>query len=87
MSHETAETCGQLCAEPMSDPAAWLLLVIDLCHLVPMQLFLIVFYFIPRRYYLSGEEEDIDIDKLDIKEPLLEINEALYEKDWDEIDN
>ena len=36
-----------------------------------MEMFLIVFYFIPRRYYLSGEEESINID---IREPLLDDN-------------
>ena len=62
VAHENAQTCTELCAEPLTNEAAWLLLILDLCHLIPMELFLVVFYIIPRRFYLSGNEEEINID-------------------------
>ena len=77
ISHSDTATCASLCAEPATNGAAWLLLTIDLCHILPMEMFLVVFYLIPRRYYISGEEVDI---KLDINEPLLDANKDFFEQ-------
>lgn len=62
--------CAELCAYPSTTRASVILFLFDLCHLMPMENFLIAFYFIPRRYYLSGNEEDIKL--VDINEPLLQ---------------
>ena len=48
-----------------------------------MELFLLVFYIIPRRFYLSGNEGEINID---INEPLLDVNEQFFEDGLDEND-
>ena len=56
-----------------------------MCHLMPLELFLIVFYFIPRKFYISGEEEDIRL--LDISKPLLDENRDFFQNnqmEWDD---
>ena len=68
INDKDAIACAELCAEPRNILSAWLLLLIDLCHLLPMELFIVSFYVIPRRFYASGDEEEI---KLDIHMPLI----------------
>ena len=42
--------CANLCAQPYTNPAALLLLVFIIIHLVPTHFFIYSFYIIPRRF-------------------------------------
>ena len=49
--------CAKLCAMPKTNAAAFFLLFLTLCHLIPTHLFLYSFYVIPRRFYATSDED------------------------------
>ena len=82
------EVCGQLCAQPYNRGGAWVLMVLSICHVLPIQLNIWSFYFIPRKFHTAiyGIEGDL-INPSGIESPLLpDANEdglvALNDDDW-----
>ena len=49
--------CANLCAQPYTNSAAFLLLVFIIIHLVPTHFFIYSFYIIPRRFNASQAED------------------------------
>lgn len=47
---EKYEACGGMCAQPYDQKAAAILLLLGLCHILPVELNIVSFYFIPRRF-------------------------------------
>ena len=83
LSNRHVVNCARLCANPNTNAAAFFLLALAFCHLLPTHLFLISFVIIPRRFNTTGDEE-IQLTSDDIasnQQPLLEQNLNLVEDD------
>ena len=72
------EACENLCSQPYDRKAAAILFLLSFCHVLPAQLNLWSFYFIPRRFHVEiygmTDEDNIDIG---IETPLLNIQNGL----------
>ena len=63
---ERYEMCSSLCAQPYDRRAAAILFLMSLFHCLTVQMYIIAFYFIPRRFHVEVYDvaESIRIDRL-----------------------
>ena len=71
-----------MCAQPYDQKAAAILLLLCLCNIMPIELNIVCFYFIPRRFQVVSGEENIALETT-IETPLLGIQNELYDDDLD----
>jgi len=79
------ENCGQLCSQPRDRAAAWILMVLSICRILPIQLNIWSFYFIPRKFHTAIYDND-DSDLINpggIESPLLKGQDNLLVIDED----
>ena len=78
-------TCSALCAQPYDEKAAIVLLILSICHLLPAQMNIVSFYFIPRRFEVAIYGNVVDDIKLSDTHdtPLL----LRYESEFGQIDD
>ena len=72
---ERYETCVTLCAEPHDSRAAAILFLMSLFHCCTVQMYVIAFYFIPRRFHVEVYDvaESIRITQYGLQSQLIEV--------------
>ena len=75
-------SCGGMCAQPYDQKAAAILLLLGLCNILPIELNIVSFYFIPRRFQVVSGEDNIILEN-SLESPLLGIQNELYNDDLD----
>ena len=65
-------SCGGMCAQPYDQKAAAILLLLGLCNILPIELNIVSFYFIPRRHQVVSGEDNIALETTN-ETPLLGI--------------
>ena len=81
------DACTKFCAQPYDDRAAVILLGLNIFHLLPVQLNVVSFYFIPRKFHVEiyGMHDGVAEIKLnDLDTPLLVSN---FQGDFNKIDD
>lgn len=74
VKNTSVANCAAACANPNTNLAAFFLMALALCHLLPNHLFIISFVIIPRRFHATDDEgiQLTNDDTVSHKEPLLE---------------